>query len=183
MDGKNGVMARRVIHFTADDAQKATWRWLGITWQEPIQTPPSLNPNTEYLLWQNKTREALLPYRLLGVGAKNRTFFMTIFSVRFELFLGLLSNVTLFPNINFFLSNWRDFHFQEHFQLEISSKSDIKAENSSTLCKFHEERKGLRPMRSNADPRNEYHKRSPLSTTGIQRRNFKKSFLLAFQSK
>ena len=29
----------------------------------------------------------------------------------------------------FFLLNWRDFH--EHFQLEISSKRDIKAENSS----------------------------------------------------
>ena len=29
---------------------------------------------------------------------------------------------------------------------------DIKAENSSTLCKFHKGRKGLRPMGSNADP-------------------------------
>ena len=30
-------------------------------------------------------------------------------------------------------------------------KCDIKAENSSTLCKFHEGRKGLQPMGSNAD--------------------------------
>ena len=51
----------------------------------------------------------------------------------------------------FFLLNWRDFH--EHFQLEISSKCDIKAENSSTLCKFHKRTKGLRvrPMGSNTD--------------------------------
>ena len=47
--------------------------------------------------------------------------------------------------------NWRDLHFHEHFQLEISSKCDIKAENSSTLCTFLKGRKGLRPMRSNAD--------------------------------
>ena len=51
----------------------------------------------------------------------------------------------------FFLSIWRDLHLHEHFQLEISSKCDIKAENSSTLCKFHEGRKGLQPMGSNAD--------------------------------
>ena len=30
-------------------------------------------------------------------------------------------------------------------------KCDIKAENSSTLCKFHKGRKGLRPMGYNAD--------------------------------
>ena len=42
-------------------------------------------------------------------------------------------------------------HFHEHFQIEISSKCDIKAENSSTLSKFHKERKGLQPMGSNAD--------------------------------
>ena len=30
-------------------------------------------------------------------------------------------------------------------------KCDIKAVNSSTLCKFHEGREGLRPMGSNAD--------------------------------
>ena len=55
-------------------------------------------------------------------------------------------------HINFFsLSNWRDLHFHEHFQLEISLKCAIKAETSSTLCKFHEGRKGLRPMGSNAD--------------------------------
>ena len=42
-------------------------------------------------------------------------------------------------------------HSHEHFQLEISSKCVIKAENSSTLCKFHEGRKGLGPMGSNAD--------------------------------
>ena len=35
--------------------------------------------------------------------------------------------------------------------IEISSKGDIKAENSSTLCKFHKRRKGLRPMGSNPD--------------------------------
>ena len=39
----------------------------------------------------------------------------------------------------------------KHFQLEISSKCDIKAENSSTLYTFHEGRKGLRPMGSNDD--------------------------------
>ena len=51
----------------------------------------------------------------------------------------------------FFLSNWRDLHFHEHFQLEILSRCDITAENSSTFCKFHDGRKGLRLMRSNAD--------------------------------
>ena len=50
-----------------------------------------------------------------------------------------------------FLSNWRDLYFHEHFHLEISSKCDIKAVNSSILCKFHEGRKELRPMGSNAD--------------------------------
>ena len=35
--------------------------------------------------------------------------------------------------------------------IDTSSKCDIKAENSSTLCKFHAGRKGLRPMGSNAD--------------------------------
>ena len=45
-------------------------------------------------------------------------------------------------------------HFHEHLQLEISSKCDVKVENSSTLCKFHKGRKGLRPMGSNADPIN-----------------------------
>ena len=52
---------------------------------------------------------------------------------------------------NIFLSNWRDLHFYEHFQLEISSKCDIKAENSSTLCNVPKGRKGLRQMGSNAD--------------------------------
>ena len=33
--------------------------------------------------------------------------------------------------------------FINDFQLEISSKCDIKAENSSTLCKNHKGRKGL----------------------------------------
>ena len=33
----------------------------------------------------------------------------------------------------------------------MSSKCDIKAKNSSTLCKFHKGKKGLRPMGSNAD--------------------------------
>ena len=52
----------------------------------------------------------------------------------------------------FFLSNWRDLHFYEHIRLEISPKCDTNAENSSTLCKFHNGRKGLPPMGSNADP-------------------------------
>ena len=51
-------------------------------------------------------------------------------------------------HIIFFLSNRRDLHY---FQLEILSKCDIKAENISTLCKFQEGRKGLRPMASNAN--------------------------------
>ena len=55
----------------------------------------------------------------------------------------------LFKSI-FFHSNWRDLHFHEHFQLKISSKCDIKAEKSSTLCKFDKGRKGLRLMGSNA---------------------------------
>ena len=73
------------------------------------------------------------------------------------------SNPTIFRISNFFLSNWRDLHFHEHFQLEISSKSDIKAENSSTLRKFHEGRKG--PMGSNADLLNNWLLKSQL--TGI----------------
>ena len=72
------------------------------------------------------------------------------------------SNPTIF-RINFFLSNWRDLHFQEHFQLEISSKSDIKAENSSTLCKFYDRRKGS--MWCNADLLNNWRLKSQL--TGI----------------
>ena len=58
------------------------------------------------------------------------------------------SNPTVF-HINFFFQI--DLHFHEHFQLEISSKCDIKAENSSTLCKFHKGRKGLRPVGSYAN--------------------------------
>ena len=50
----------------------------------------------------------------------------------------LLTIVTIF-----FLSNWRDLHFHEQIQL--------KAGNSSSLCKLHKGRKGLRPMGSNAD--------------------------------
>ena len=46
----------------------------------------------------------------------------------------------------FFLQ--RNLHFREHFPLEVSPKCDLKVENSSTLCKFHEERKGLRSMGS-----------------------------------
>ena len=42
-------------------------------------------------------------------------------------------------------------NLHELFQLETSSKCDIKAENSSTLCKCREGRKGLRWMGSNAD--------------------------------
>ena len=52
---------------------------------------------------------------------------------------------------HFFFSNWKDLHLHKHFQLEISCKCDIKAQNSSTLCKLYEGRKGLRPMGSNAD--------------------------------
>ena len=37
----------------------------------------------------------------------------------------------------------RNLHFREHFPLEVSPKCDLKVENSSTLCKFHEERKGM----------------------------------------
>ena len=48
-----------------------------------------------------------------------------------------------------FLSNWRELDFHERFHLEISSKCDIKAENSSTLCKFRKGRKWLQPMGSN----------------------------------
>ena len=51
------------------------------------------------------------------------------------------SNPTVF-HTNFFSFKLRDLHFHEHFQLEISSKCDIKAENSSTLCKFHDGEKG-----------------------------------------
>ena len=50
-----------------------------------------------------------------------------------------------------FLSNWRELDFHERFHLEISSKCDIKAENSSTLCKFRKGRKWLQPMGSNPD--------------------------------
>ena len=50
-----------------------------------------------------------------------------------------------------FLSNWSDLHVHEYAQLEISSKCYIRAANSSTLCKFHERRKGLQPMERNAD--------------------------------
>ena len=39
---------------------------------------------------------------------------------------------------------------KKHLQLEIASKWDIKAENSSTLCKFHEGKKGLRSVGCNA---------------------------------
>ena len=55
------------------------------------------------------------------------------------------SNLTAFHIIFFF-------QIEETctFQLGISSKCDIKAENSSTLCKFHEGRKGLRLLESNA---------------------------------
>ena len=51
----------------------------------------------------------------------------------------------LVRSIFFFFQILRDLHFHEHFELGISSKCDIKAENSSTLCKFHKgrSRKGL----------------------------------------
>ena len=61
------------------------------------------------------------------------------------------SNATVFRIIFSSFKSGRDLHFHEHFRLEISSKCDIKAENSSTLCKFHEGREGLRPMGSNVD--------------------------------
>ena len=54
-------------------------------------------------------------------------------------------------SVNFFSFKLKRLSLSFHFQLEISSsKCDIKAESSSTLCKFHKGRKGLRPMRSNA---------------------------------
>ena len=74
------------------------------------------------------------------------------------------SNPTVFQVNFFFFLNWRELHFHEHFQLEISFKCDIKAENSSTLFKFHEERKGLRPVGSNADQKN--HSRKSVSPKG-----------------
>ena len=74
------------------------------------------------------------------------------------------SNLTVLQIKLFFLSNWMDLHFHEHFWLEISFKCDIKAENSSTLFKFHEERKGLRPVGCNADQKN--HARKSASPKG-----------------
>ena len=66
--------------------------------------------------------------------------------------LTIYSGVCSFLRLTVYvLQNWRDLHFHEHFQLKISSKCDIKAENSSNLCKFHKGRKGLRPMGSNAN--------------------------------
>ena len=65
------------------------------------------------------------------------------------------SNPTIF-HINFFFfqiketCTFMNISSLKH-HLRWSSKCDIKAENSSTLCKFHEGRKGLRPMGSNAD--------------------------------
>ena len=73
------------------------------------------------------------------------------------------SNLTVLQ-IKFFPFQIEDLHFYEHFQLEISFKCDIKAENSSTLCKFHERRKGLRPMGYNADQKN--HSCKPASPRG-----------------
>jgi len=61
------------------------------------------------------------------------------------------SNPTVFCINFFFALNWRELYCDEHFQIEISSKCDIKAQNSSIWCKCHEGRKGLRPMGSNAD--------------------------------
>ena len=61
-------------------------------------------------------------------------------------------NPTVFHIHSFFFKTEETCTFMnEHFQLEISFKCDIKAENSSTLSKFHEGRKGLRSMGSNAD--------------------------------
>ena len=75
-----------------------------------------------------------------------RSGLVLVFSVIYQVFWVVGSKPNRLSGQFFFLSNWRDLHFHEHFQLEISSKCDIKAENSSTLCKFHKgrSRKGLR---------------------------------------
>ena len=57
------------------------------------------------------------------------------------------SNPTVFHD-NFFSLKLKRLAY---FRFEVSSKCDLKAENSSTLCKFHEGRKELRTMGSNAD--------------------------------
>ena len=74
-----------------------------------------------------------------------------VVSVVYWVFWIVHSNPTALHSSLFFLSNWRDLHFHEHFQLEISSKCDTKPEDSCTLCKYRQGRKGLRPMVSNAD--------------------------------
>ena len=68
---------------------------------------------------------------------------------------GSSSNPTVF-RINFFFfqiketCTFMNISSLKH-HLRRSSKCDIKAENSSTLCKFHEGRKGLWLMGSNGD--------------------------------
>ena len=62
----------------------------------------------------------------------------------------------LFITISFFFQIEETCTFMNiNLLLDISPKSDIKAENSSTYvsipCIIHEGRKGLRPMGSNAD--------------------------------
>ena len=57
----------------------------------------------------------------------------------------------LLQNVGFYRSFLPFYVLRNLFQYEISSKCDRKAENSSTLCKFHRGRKGLWPMGSNAD--------------------------------
>ena len=58
------------------------------------------------------------------------------------------SNPTVFRHDNFFSLKLKRL---AHFRLEVPSKCDLKAENSSTLYKFCEGRKELWPMGSNAD--------------------------------
>ena len=58
------------------------------------------------------------------------------------------SNPTVFRHDNFFSLKLKRL---AHFRLEVSSKCDLEAENSSTLYKFCEGRKELWPMGSNAD--------------------------------
>ena len=56
---------------------------VGITWPEPIQIPPSPNPQSCVFPLTKTRRKRLSPYRPLESGAKNRTFCMTILSLRF----------------------------------------------------------------------------------------------------
>ena len=62
------------------------------------------------------------------------------------------SNLTVVHLILFFFQTEQTSTFINIPSLRYHLSCDIKAENTSTLCKFHEGRKGLRSMGSNADP-------------------------------